>query len=111
LTSFDGLFELKGHADGLELLRLEGPTTRDPFFVDFKAMPGGMATVAFTREAIFLVEGTKLRELWTPGVEGSIDITGHTAPTEVEGWSGTLLTTSRGDAPGFHLLTHCDEQD
>jgi hypothetical protein len=109
LSTRAALFEMRGDAEALEVVKLEIPEAGDFFFTPLQVLPGGSGTIAFTRQGIYRVDGTTLSPLWNSGKEGPIDTTGHTVPVDVKGWNGILFTTrpTLDEAKRFHLLTPC----
>jgi hypothetical protein len=106
VATFGGIFEITGSApDKLQIVPIKAPQSRDYFFARFVDAADGTA-FALLREGVYRVGGEQLDPFWAGE---PIDTTGHTIPTEVPGWGGTLFTTrTRGEgAPSFHLLASC----
>jgi hypothetical protein len=110
VATFGGVFEVKGSAtDKLEIVQLDVPQSRDYFFTRFVEAGDGNV-FAFLRDGIYLVGSGQLERRWA--ANEPIDITGHTIPTDVPGWGGTLFTTRAKieGGPRFHLLSSCPAQ-
>jgi hypothetical protein len=93
LATRAAVFEIRGDAETLEVVKLATPESGDFFFTPLQVLPDGSGTIAFTRQGIYRVDRTTLSPLWNSGEEGPIDTTGHTVPVEVKGWNGILFTT------------------
>lgn len=113
ISAKEGLFEIKGGADALKLVRLGSIEAPNLQFTSVLPSPDGREVLFFDGSGVYRSAGDRLVLIWQPGPAGRIDVTGSTVPTPVLGWNAILVATRKNvSGPAeFHLVERCGSND